>query len=131
MELVSLSLKSRHCLLLTQILAHSFCADHTYYGMFYQTGSYVAEIRTLFNSNQIICIKYCNMPDASISIVKPTRHTSFSNLFWNATLHVSGGLSVHHQEFKTVHAATSVCQTDTITCLLAGMRWNCVPSHSH
>jgi len=27
-------------------------------------------------------------------------------LFWNKTLHVSDGLSVHHQEFKTVHTAT-------------------------
>jgi hypothetical protein len=27
-------------------------------------------------------------------------------LFWNNILHVSGGLSVHQQEFKTVHAAT-------------------------
>ena len=26
-------------------------------------------------------------------------------LFWNDTLHVSDGLSVHHQEFKTVHTA--------------------------
>ena len=32
-------------------------------------------------------------------------------LFWNDTLHVSGGLSVHHQEFKTVHTATGICQT--------------------
>lgn len=52
MELVCLSLKSGHCLLLTQILAHSFCIDRTYYGMFYETGSYVTEITTLFNSNQ-------------------------------------------------------------------------------
>ena len=51
-ELVYMSLKSGHCLLLTQILAHSFCVDHTYYGMFYETSSYVTEIRTLFNSNQ-------------------------------------------------------------------------------
>jgi len=29
-------------------------------------------------------------------------------LFWNDTLHVSDGLSVHHQEFKTVHTAVSV-----------------------
>jgi len=28
------------------------------------------------------------------------------------TLHVSDGLSVHHQELKTVHAATGICQTD-------------------
>jgi hypothetical protein len=26
-------------------------------------------------------------------------------LFWNDTLHVSDGLSVHHQEFKAVHTA--------------------------
>ena len=41
-------------------------------------------------------------------------------LFWNDTLHVSDGLSVHHQEFKTVHTATGMCQTDTAVCLLAG-----------
>jgi len=41
-------------------------------------------------------------------------------LFWNSTLHVSDGLSVRHQEFKTVHTATGICQTDTATCLLAG-----------
>jgi len=40
-------------------------------------------------------------------------------LFWNDILQVSGGLSVHYQEFKTVHAATGVCQTDTAVCLLA------------
>jgi len=40
-------------------------------------------------------------------------------LFWNDTLHVSDGLSVQHQEFKTVHIATGVCQTDTAVCLLA------------
>jgi len=28
---------------------------------------------------------------------------------WNHTLHVSDGLSIHHQEFKTVHTAVSVC----------------------
>ena len=40
-------------------------------------------------------------------------------LFWNDTLHVSGGLSFHHQEFKTVHTATGICQTDTADCLLS------------
>jgi len=40
-------------------------------------------------------------------------------LFWNNTLHVSDGLSVHHQEFKTVHTATGICQSDTADCLLA------------
>jgi len=42
----------------------------------------------------------------------------------NITLHVSDGLSVHHQEFKTVHTASGICKTDTATGLLAGSRWN-------
>jgi len=42
-------------------------------------------------------------------------------LFWNDTLHVSDGLFVHHQEFKTVHTATGICQTDTAVCLLASL----------
>ena len=37
-------------------------------------------------------------------------------LFWNDTLHVSDGLSVHHQQFKTVHTAKGICQTDTADC---------------
>jgi len=40
-------------------------------------------------------------------------------LFLNDTLHVSDSLSVYHQEFKTVHTATGICQTDTAVCLLA------------
>ena len=33
------------------------------------------------------------------------------------TVHVSGGLSVHYQEFKTVYTATGICQTDTVAYL--------------
>ena len=44
-------------------------------------------------------------------------------LVWNDTLHVSDGLSVHHQEFKTVQTTTGICQRDTAVCLLAGTRW--------
>jgi len=51
-------------------------------------------------------------------------------LFWNNTLHVSDGLSVHHQEFKTVHTATGICQTDTVACSLAGTRWKCTVLNS-
>ena len=36
--------------------------------------------------------------------------------FWGDTLHVSDGLPVHHQEFKTVHTATGICQTDAADC---------------
>jgi len=38
-------------------------------------------------------------------------------LFWIDTRHVSDGLSVHHQTFKTVHTATGICQIDTADCL--------------
>ena len=42
-----------------------------------------------------------------ISIVKPTRCTSVSNLFYfGITLHVSDGHSIRHQDFTTVHKAT-------------------------
>jgi len=42
-----------------------------------------------------------------VTIVKPTIHTNVSNLFYfGMTLYVSDGLSVHHQEFNTVHTAT-------------------------
>jgi len=40
-----------------------------------------------------------------LHIIKPTRCTNFSNLFWNKTLHVSDSSSVQHQEFFTVHTA--------------------------
>jgi len=49
---------------------------------------------------------------------------------WSNTLHVSDGLSVHHQEFKTVHTATGICQTDSAVCLLADKRRNSIPSRS-
>jgi hypothetical protein len=32
-------------------------------------------------------------------VIKPTRFTNFSNLFWNETLNVSDSSSLHHQEF--------------------------------
>jgi len=52
----------------------------------------------------------------SFSIVKPTRCIKVSNLFyWSNILHVSDGLSVHHQELETADTATGICQTDTAT----------------
>jgi hypothetical protein len=44
-------------------------------------------------------------------------------LFCSITLHVSDGLFVHHQESKTVHIASGICETDSADCLLAGTRW--------
>jgi hypothetical protein len=37
-------------------------------------------------------------------IIKPTRCTTFTNLFWHETLHVSDSSSVHHQQF--IHCRT-------------------------
>jgi len=39
-------------------------------------------------------------------------------IYFGMTLHVSDGLSVHHQDLKTVHTAIGICQTDNC-CLLA------------
>jgi len=41
-------------------------------------------------------------------------------LFCGSTLHVSDGLSVYHQESKTVHTASGRYQTDSADYLLAG-----------
>jgi len=41
-----------------------------------------------------------------------------SQIYWSNTLNVPDGLSVQHQEFKTVHTATAIRQTDTAECLL-------------
>ena len=49
-------------------------------------------------------------------------------LFWNDIVHVSDGLSVHYQEFKTVHTAPGICQTDTAVCLLASSQRCCMYS---
>jgi len=43
-------------------------------------------------------------------------------LFWSNILHVSDGLSIHHQELKTVHTTTGIFETDTAVCLLVGAR---------
>jgi hypothetical protein len=40
-----------------------------------------------------------------MSIIKPTRCTNFSILFWNETLRVSDSSSVHRQDYFTVHTA--------------------------
>ena len=39
--------------------------------------------------------------------------------FWNKSLHVSDSISVHHQEFSTVHTAIGICHTGFADSLLA------------
>ena len=50
-------------------------------------------------------LRSCDCASWQILIIKPTRCTNFSNLFWNEVLYVSDTSSVHHQEFFTVHTA--------------------------
>ena len=45
---------------------------------------------------------------------KTNQMYDISNLFRNSTLHVSDGLSVHHQESKTVHTASGMCHTGSV-----------------
>ena len=45
-------------------------------------------------------------------------------LFSNNTLHVTGGLSVHHQESETVHTAPGIYRTGSVGCLLASRQQN-------
>ena len=66
------------------------------------------------NEKNLMFLEFCvvKLLFKVISILKPTRCTNVSNLFCFGMalhmLHVSDGLSVHHQEFKTVHTAVSV-----------------------
>jgi len=53
-----------------------------------------------------------------VSMVKPTRCTNVSYLFYfGITLHVSDDISVHHQEFMSVHTEVDIYQTDTATAM--------------
>ena len=44
-------------------------------------------------------------------IIKPSRCTNFTNLFWHETLHVSDSSSVHHQEFIHCTLSNGICHT--------------------
>jgi hypothetical protein len=44
-------------------------------------------------------------------IIKPTRCTNYTNLFWHETLHVSDSSSVQHQEFIHCTLSNGICHT--------------------
>ena len=50
-------------------------------------------------------------------IIKPTRCTNFTNLFWHETLHVSDSSSVHRQEFIHCTLSNGICHTGLKTAL--------------
>jgi len=52
---------------------------------------------------------------------KNQREAQISQIYFgNRTLHVSDIISIHHQEFSTVHSTIGICHTDFADCLLAG-----------
>jgi hypothetical protein len=73
---------------------------------------------TPFLPNTKFYIWFLTQTKIRVSIVNQL-HAPVSQiyLFWINTLHVSDGPSVHHQEWKTVHTATGICQTDTCCCM--------------
>ena len=61
------------------------------------------------------CTLYCTFQAALLElfffVMKQTRCTNFTNLFWHETLHVSDSSSVHHQEFIHCTLSNGVCHT--------------------
>jgi hypothetical protein len=47
----------------------------------------------------------------SFFIIKQTRCTNFTNIFWHETLRVSDSSSVHHQEFIHCTLSNGICHT--------------------
>ena len=64
-------------------------------------------VTTVAMEKQYVLHIWCSGDDAQwyILIIKPTRCTNFSYVFWNKTLHISDSSSVRHQAFYTVHTA--------------------------
>ena len=56
----------------------------------------------------------------NLFIIKPTRCTNFTNLFWHETLHVSDSYSVHHQKFIHCTLSNGICHTDSFRAGPAG-----------
>ena len=48
---------------------------------------------------------------SSFFIIKPTRCTNFTNLFWHETLHVSDSSTVHQLEFIRCTLSNDICYT--------------------
>ena len=70
-------------------------------------------IQSIRNEINVHCVYHLTSTGPCIVIYFYTKNNQMHQcnkfiLFCNDTLHVSDGLSVHHQEFKTVHTATSV-----------------------
>ena len=72
--------------------------------------------------NEVLCLTFVGPCIVIYFCSKTNQMHNISNLFyfWNSTVRASDGLSVHHQESKTVYTASSICHTGSVVCLLAG-----------
>jgi hypothetical protein len=66
----------------------------------------------------------------NLFIMKPTRCTNFTNLFWYENLHVSGSSSAHHQEFIHCTICTGMCHASLKTAFEQDQGGTAVPSRS-
>src|SRR5215469_9161340 len=64
------------------------------------------------------CWQFVNCPSVRVIkstgdffIIKPTRYTNFTNLFWHETLHITDSLSVRHHEFIHCTLSNGICRT--------------------
>ena len=70
--------------------------------------------RWLVASQLIKCDFYLKLQSLNIPyyfIIKPTRCTNFTNIFWHETLHVLDSPSVHCQEFIHCTLSNGICRT--------------------
>jgi len=60
---------------------------------------------------QYYCLLFVNVTATSTNffIIKSTRCTNFTNLFWHETLHVLDSSSAHHQEFIHCTLSNGIC----------------------
>ena len=58
---------------------------------------------------------YVHVTVTNFFVIKPTRCTNFTNLFWHESLHVSDSSSVHHQEFIHCSLSNGLCHTSLKT----------------
>ena len=66
------------------------------------TSIYLILSRIILSVDEHVCYLF---------IIKPSRCTNFTNLFWHETLHISSSSSAHHQEFVNCTLRSGICHT--------------------
>jgi hypothetical protein len=82
---------------------YSYEQDFTESTLLWSTKSYSSQRRYLYFTFVWTCIV------TNVLLIKPTKCTNFTNLFWHEILHVSNSSSVHHQEFIHCTLSSGIC----------------------